>query len=42
MVDMFRNSAWAGVVMDEAVEHFIPVIWTQLGVVDDAATLRAE
>jgi predicted CoA-binding protein len=42
MVDIFRNSAWAGATMDEAVEQFIPVIWTQLGVVDDAAKLRAK
>jgi hypothetical protein len=42
MVDIFRNSAAAGAIMDEAVELFIPVIWTQLGVVDDAAALRAK
>jgi predicted CoA-binding protein len=42
VVDIFRNSAWAGVIMDEVVEQFIPVFWTQLGVVDDAATLRAK
>jgi predicted CoA-binding protein len=42
MVDIFRNSAWAGAIMDDdAFEQFIPVIWTQLGVVDDAThTLR--
>jgi hypothetical protein len=33
---------WAGAIMDEAVEQSIPVIWTQLGVVDDVSTLRAK
>jgi predicted CoA-binding protein len=43
MVGIFRNSAWAGAIMDDdAVEEFILVIWTQLSVVDDAATLRAK
>jgi predicted CoA-binding protein len=42
MVDIFRNSAWAGAIRDEAVKQFIPVIPTQLGVVDDMATLRAK
>jgi predicted CoA-binding protein len=42
MVDIFRNSAWAGNIMDEAVEPFVPVIWMQLGAVDDVSTLRAK
>jgi hypothetical protein len=42
MEDIFRNSAWAGAIMDEVVEQFTPVIWTLSGVVDDAATLGAK
>lgn len=46
MVDIFRSSAHAGAIVDEAIplkeEKGIRVIWMQLGVRDDAAAARAE
>ena len=44
MVEIFRNSAVAGAIVDEALALAIPpkVIWMQLGVRDDAAAARAE
>lgn len=46
MVDIFRSSAHAGAITDEALalaaEKGIRVIWMQLGVRDDAAAARAE
>ncbi|MCJ2013873.1 CoA-binding protein [Methylobacterium sp. J-076] len=44
MVEVFRNAAAAGAVVDEALalDPLPKVIWMQLGVRDDAAAARAE
>lgn len=42
MVDIFRNSAYAGAASDEGVAAGAKFIWMQLGVRDDAAAKRAE
>lgn len=46
MVDIFRNSAAAGPITDEAIalkdEKDIKVVWMQLGVRNDEAAARAE
>ena len=44
MIDIFRNSAAAGGIVDEALSLMQKplVIWMQLGVRDDAAAARAE
>jgi uncharacterized protein len=42
MVDIFRRANEAGAILDEAIAVGARIIWMQLGVIDEAAAVRAQ
>lgn len=41
LIDVFRASEYLSTIVDEAIATGAPAIWTQLGVIDEAAAARA-
>lgn len=42
MADLFRASEYVAGIVDECIAAGVPAIWTQLGVVDEDAALKAQ